>query len=413
MAALLGALNKDGLSQLTYEGLMAKVLAGIPGHKGKRKGELIQHPQCEGRNKQRAVFDGRALGWNRRLVPIALLSKERVRIETGAIHGVALGSEFGVWPEKNATIDPPRGRLVATEVFSVYSFVKAEAGFAPQHGWYAGVSWWANAGDPCYLAFREETAQDECQRVLAERLQLASSGQSRDGIEVAGVLGKPAVPLISVRDRVMKVERTDPYTGAVDVELPCPGPKEGLELLNRILRFELHLARTNPANPLLRTLEFSIVRVDAGGTPVSQNLFDELHRAFLPNDDANYHFIVTNKGSNPLWVFVYYFDPATYTVAEFYAPPSNTMEPPLKPNNKLIIGNENSGVHPFSFIMKEGLEEDSGFAKIFVSETYTDLAMLEEQDEFIYVDPRRTRAGTALSKHGVWDSMVTTITVRR
>lgn len=71
-SALLDALRNSDLPRLSYAGLMADV------------GRLhYQTPQCEGRNRDRIIFDGKALGIDKKLVSVRRHGQHGLRVEAG------------------------------------------------------------------------------------------------------------------------------------------------------------------------------------------------------------------------------------------------------------------------------------------------------------------------------------------
>ncbi|KDQ49942.1 hypothetical protein JAAARDRAFT_211961 [Jaapia argillacea MUCL 33604] len=93
-ATLLEALSGIELPRTSYMALIAKIDAITAARKG-----VVQIAQCEGNNKGSVLFDDKALGIERCLVPCSFEGPGVVEIETGEIHGVRKGTRFGVYPE--------------------------------------------------------------------------------------------------------------------------------------------------------------------------------------------------------------------------------------------------------------------------------------------------------------------------
>lgn len=75
-----------------------------------------------------------------------------------------------------------------------------------------------------------------------------------------------------------------------------------------------------------------------------------------------------------------------------YQPPSagnHTVDPPLKANQTLIIGNGSQGLAPFVVGVRRPRTLETGYLKLFISSTYVDLSHVERRSPF---NPSTTRA---------------------
>lgn len=98
---------------------------------------------------------------------------------------------------------------------------------------------------------------------------------------------------------------------------------------------------------------------------------------------------------------------------DLYVPPSSTMHPPLRRHSDLTLGYGSTVVSPFSFTLKEHETRDTGFLKLFISDQYADLSMMEQNIAFDLVEPETTRGGSLPQGNGRWDTILTIINVSR
>lgn len=411
-SALIATLSAAHLPRLTYAILTASLDIQ----------PRIQHPQCEGRHKHRALFNGRAFGANRRLVPLGTPipepggneQKPILRVEAGAMHGVVPGTVFAVYPHKFCVGEAPHARVVARDVHAVWSSVVPLGLDEAAPGAYAGVLLWANDRDPVSIAIG---GANESKRLMND---IVKQGRE-EGLEVAveevsgeEVQGERRVVLIvSLKEHEITVERRDLEIPAPRVSWPIRLPGDALAALNRVARFEMHLRRHNPARPLGDSVTMRFCRLGAGR---ANPLGSDGHLR-IEDDDAEYVILLENHSTRDLWVSLHYFDPAEYSVHCMYAPPSATMRAPLRAGQKLALGEGSSGVEPFQFVLRENEKEDSGWVKAWLSDEYADLAMMEELEgeagemDFDADSATGTRAAGASSVGGVWDTLTAVVTI--
>jgi hypothetical protein len=79
-------------------------------------------------------------------------------------------------------------------------------------------------------------------------------------------------------------------------------------------------------------------------------------------DDALYALVLKNHTQYPLYPYVLFFDPATYTVQIFYEPPSH--EAPLQPGQQLQLGRSVECMAAIFFTLDENNRKDTGFLKV-------------------------------------------------
>ncbi|KZT70649.1 hypothetical protein DAEQUDRAFT_810529 [Daedalea quercina L-15889] len=93
-------------------------------------------------------------------------------------------------------------------------------------------------------------------------------------------------------------------------------------------------------------------------------------------DTAPYYGLtVVNRSRFDLFVHAFYFDPRDFSITEWYHPP-NVAIAPLSRDGKLEIGYGADAHETLQFSFGEGVREETGFLKIFVSNVYVDLSGL-------------------------------------
>ena len=72
-----------------------------------------------------------------------------------------------------------------------------------------------------------------------------------------------------------------------------------------------------------------------------------------------------------------------------YHPPAEIMAAPLPARHKanrlseLKVGYEKADVEAFQFTLADGIPSDVGFLRLFVSTTYVDMSVLEQESPFL------------------------------
>ncbi|KJA22184.1 hypothetical protein HYPSUDRAFT_669447 [Hypholoma sublateritium FD-334 SS-4] len=100
---------------------------------------------------------------------------------------------------------------------------------------------------------------------------------------------------------------------------------------------------------------------------------------------------VVNRTSYHVYPALFYFDNCDFSIQCLYQPPSagnNTVDPPLKANQTLIIGNGSQGLAPFVVGVRRPRTLETGYLKLFISSTYVDLSDIPHRSLF---NPSTTR----------------------
>lgn len=280
-SALLTMLRKSNLPRTTYANIMSKI---GPLHAYDSDGvRQPQNPQCEGRHSRRILFEGKALGVDKRLIPMTKDSAHagRWHLEAGGIHGIMEGAEFIIRSSQlhSALV---LGRMKAIEVHALECVVSGDEGFSPIEGSHAMVSFWAN--EPYNLALRPPTSEDDeaasRHAHVAGKLEAFGTNdpckhEQRDEISDMHILrtdADNAQIIVEVKDDMVEVERRDPL-----ISENCPESvrldqlsSDGLdewEMVNLAVRFNFHLYRENPKRPYADKISMELHRVDKDAPP--------------------------------------------------------------------------------------------------------------------------------------------------
>ncbi|KAJ7899316.1 caspase domain-containing protein [Mycena leptocephala] len=108
-----------------------------------------------------------------------------------------------------------------------------------------------------------------------------------------------------------------------------------------------------------------------------------------------YGFTIRNTSDKDLFPYLFYFDPETYTVQNWYSPAAAGVEPPLRSVGMVTIGMGSE--RAFDFTLSPGELSSCGFLKLFVTSEYIDLGWI--QQELSPLDPRFVGTGRFRTSH--------------
>ncbi|KZT24898.1 hypothetical protein NEOLEDRAFT_401837 [Neolentinus lepideus HHB14362 ss-1] len=441
---LLQLLSSHSLPTMTYASLMAKVekmkvkrTSEEPGDEKDENGEPVmvhtswwctQTPQCEGRLKDRLLFDGKCLGADRRLV--RLRDKNgRVKVKAGDIHGVTPGTQFLIQKGNLFSSAPDiLSKAVATEVEAVASYVELSS---PLKGGTAVKDCFAriiHRLEPPYgLAFTSPTCSTRQDIVQAGLQALTEEDSEELDVPLVHSSSEEERLLVTIHEDKMELVRNwplliDNYHGSVPMTILSLNSNPGergvydLQRICALARFDFYLHHENPAHPYRGRVSAKLYKVRPGRPDRSRNLA-EGGVAHLQNDNSTEYALHLENTGGPLYLAVYYFDPSNHAIQEIYkAPAHNPSMGPLK--KSLMIG-EGPLESPISFFLGEGEDEDTGFVKIFLSERYAEMKMIEQDDDFTPMpsgeskEQNRHTDAEDYRKPGNWDSITLCIKVHR
>ncbi|KAF7374429.1 hypothetical protein MSAN_00327000 [Mycena sanguinolenta] len=110
--------------------------------------------------------------------------------------------------------------------------------------------------------------------------------------------------------------------------------------------------------------------------PQHRNLIRDGKVRLVSDRGAKYGFIICNGSPDKLFPHLFYLDPETYTIAQWYSP-ACARSPPLSDGGMVTVGMGSD--HPFQFELSPGELSNSGFFKLFVTDGYIDLGWIKQQ----------------------------------
>ena len=275
-----------------------------------------QRPQCEGRNKNRRLFGLSVQEKSEKMFKV-VKREGKCQVEAGSIQGVVIGTEFSVGGVT----------LVATEVEGSSCIVKPK---------------------PDDKSFEVPSgAKAEVIRWNAPRLRVHYYPGSGTMCHTVGPNEPADVAIFHGSEDTLMLERKDPIvpryaTPIIEIK------KERIEdILDGVAHFNFHLFRRNESKPLKQEVTVKLHRLQKKEDipqavqiarppvyiPTGDDLFttttstesttDDLKEAVIHDMDAYYGLTVENHSDVDLFPYVFYFDPAEYSV--------QVNTPPLSP----------------------------------------------------------------------------------
>ncbi|KAI0946425.1 hypothetical protein AcW1_009891 [Taiwanofungus camphoratus] len=409
--ALVKTLRSCDLGQITYDRLM-ELLPVLP----------YQHPQCEGINKHRILFNGSILKDSAKTFKVVKRGDD-CYVQAGSIHGVIVGTEFKVQPPTNdfrTCSSAMEVILVAIHVDALRCNVKRLPEGIPfdiPDGTRAVVSKWnmhqlkVHFQLPKGNLFTTVSAHERCD------VSVIDNGP--DGLQL-----RRLDPLISRHANLL-----------VDVK-----QQERIsDILDAVAHFNYHLYRLNKSAPLKNKFTVRLHRLQreswntyrpiynptgddllaADSEPVvcdANTLYDvkEVKEAVIYDLESYYGLTLENYSDYDLFPYVFYFDPSDYSIQPWYLPPSETMSAPLPrlqadgQPSKFPVGYGASGTDSILFSLPPGATSDSGFLKVFVSTKYVSMDGIKQLSPIN--DPSRQAIPTVFPFDELWDAWVIVLT---
>jgi hypothetical protein len=387
-----------------------------------------QHPQCSGKYRHRALFGGVV---NHPTLFELSSCGGKYSTNAGEIQGVVQGTKFAIHTFSNIT-SIEIGILEADFVLPHSCSLRRPDFYIPP-------------GAKALMLNRRQGAN--ILKVVV--VPTGDEVQSMEGVfSLADACDNPDLIVHRISDNKLQFERMDllmsKYISVLDnisADLVLSDVLEGVS------HFNFHLSRCNIENPLkqavnvvLRRLtqinpeeileEAIFVPADAGMplAPDRENIVFISNEATAFNDNHVYYGLtLKNNTSRPLFPYLLNFDPSDYSIQvrslclhgvttcnadhipqSWYHPPAKTMVAPLPARRKdgsgpseLPVCYGEAGVSAFEFELADGQTSDITFLKLFVSNVYVDMTVLEQSSPFF---TGRGGKVVATSSKDVWDT---------
>ncbi|KAF7366605.1 hypothetical protein MSAN_00918300 [Mycena sanguinolenta] len=380
---------------ITYTELIER-LPDLPG---------AQYPQCDGDNRGRIMFNGRAPKKSKLLYQVAVTPKAGIpTLQAGEAQGITKNAIVSIFMSSDTTV--PIGRLQVAKARACSSQLQKIPGDSSFHIPPSAWATLAKAGDGADIS-------------VAIVHEMKEQRPDKRNIST--------VPLESPYELALTAENGEAIFEIGDQEcckagltrIPHTVPLNDTDGLYTVLTFAadffFHLRRSNN-NALARRLELEAYTLEEKDLdkdlnnlldgpvlmPSSDNLSTKDKKLFVEvsdDVDTEYGFKLVSHSEHNLYVWAFMFDMSSLSIRCIYRPPSAKMKPNTMHRNKhagaavaadasllahreLTIGYGSGGGRPQSFGLKDDSMVDVSYLKLFVTIQYVDLSYLEQDSPF-------------------------------
>ncbi|KAJ7905991.1 caspase domain-containing protein [Mycena leptocephala] len=349
---LVSLLQQIPLKSATFAELLNLIPKNWPGQK----------PYCGGARSNRLIFDGNYPAAGRCSVLLTpqksprfkgASSSQFFRVEMGTVEGVVPGTEFSAYDQKSNYLCTFTAQSVRVgETILVW---KPEKDQPP-----VDIPPWSRA----VRAIPDDRHRAPANFVPAPSLEEAHIVVRSDDDEIV----------------------IEPRTSTVLAGLPKPGfalgdPAHLHHAIDGVAHFSYFLDCANETDRLDGVeLEMHRLRGEYPCcTPDLQvgDMIKDGEVRLTSEVGAKYGFTIRNMSDEDLFPYLFYFDPETYTIQNWYSPAGAGVEPPLPSGATVTIGMGSE--RAFDFTLLPGEESSCGFLKLFVTSEYIDLGWIQQE----------------------------------
>ncbi|KAF7365683.1 hypothetical protein MVEN_00442000 [Mycena venus] len=416
---LISLLRWAPIEHFTYEELMRQMPQWVD-----------QTPHYGGNGTDTLIFQGNYPKTNQRsvlLIPPApdpeVVPKPKpdssmlFRVNMGTLEGVVHGTEFSAHDMDNNFLC----KFVAESVLVDHSILVSNA-MVPiliPRGSRAVVSNWRNKAmilrvyipaDFPYTDLLFPSSQ-------AVRLPRFVEAPSLEGAHIALRIDQTSdeVVITSRTPTMLKVqgERRFPLEGK---------PAHLRDALDGVAHFNFFLDRANAEDPIQGfALEMHRLmgeyphRVPDTSVGMNGNMVEDGTVRFVSEEGAKYGFTIRNDSPVNLFPYLFYFDPETFTIQQWYVPAAESRytRAPLQSGERgLEIGMGSD--HAFEFKLEPGQVMSSGFLKLFVTREFVDLKWINQRISpfsLKFLGVPSTAEEDKFDKTPTWDALTVTVTM--
>ncbi|KAJ7138008.1 caspase domain-containing protein [Mycena epipterygia] len=346
-----------------------------------------QNPQCEGANIDRFVFDFERRAHDPMAHAFTTRGDGKFEVDTGSMYGVVAGTQF-VFEGDAGGGREPQLVLVAVSVnlgsSILFPTVPLKQDFVFPEGTRLVVSdWKSDAAMMKVYVHASESPQLGISDISVQRM--------RPKVHLVESLDNADLAVRRTSEETFSITRLDPKLsryGMPDVELLNVPVQDLPYELDAVAQFNYFLGRHNANDPLGNEVKLEMYTLSGEhGTLLPHldvgNLLVDNEARFCLDPKAKYGFAICNYSQYDLFPYLFYFDPATYSIDGWFLPQSPNMLPPLgvkcSPEpTRITVGYGAGGGYPFRFTIPEGMTFHTGFLKLFVSTKYLDLKRIEQ-----------------------------------
>ncbi|KZV93491.1 hypothetical protein EXIGLDRAFT_43125 [Exidia glandulosa HHB12029] len=412
--ALLTLLRDENVRNVTYRAAIEQ-LPDLP----------RQHPQCEGKNSARALFDGKAPGRSWVLYPIKVTDtagqNKTITLGGGQVHGITEGAEFDVFATRDFNAQP-LCRVIATVTHACSAELAPVPGSVeediPQPAW----ALQATVGKRADLVVALSPA-----RAFLHVLKIAAEMDQRPNKRTIRFVEPDVTHELELQisdDRVVFIVADKLSTDAGLSQLPDTVSVNDAPAIYAVIEaaadFFFHLRRSNPAAPLAQKVILEAFelqdRYDAkqgafSVTPSSTNLIEGgLIQLEITEEEPMYGFKLVSGWSRDLYVWVFMFDVSDLGVETLYKPNLSKThpDPSLPARGSLTLGYGSGGIEPRVFFLSEGTNVDVAYLKVYVTSEPVDLSHIAQKSPF---EPglKRKMKEKKVAQLPVWDTILVAV----
>ncbi|KAF7356196.1 Metacaspase-7 [Mycena venus] len=410
---LVSLLRWAPIESITYEELMRR----MPQWYG-------QTPHCGGSGVDGLIFKGNYPKTGRRSVPLMLPQSQigvgadssmLFRVEMGTLEGVLPGTEFSAYTKENNFLC----KFVAQSVLVDHSIlVSKDVTPVSIPRWSrVMVSDWKNNAMILHVHIPADFPYTDVlfppsHPVSPPRFVQAPS------LEEAHIV----VRIDQASEEVVVTSRTPTMLKVqAETRFPLEGePARLRDALDGVAHFNFFLDRGNAEDPIEGfALEMHRLvgehphRVPDTRVGENGNMVKDGAVQFVSEEGAKYGFTIRNDSSMNLFPYLFYFDPETFTIQQWYSPEGRYALAPLRSGErdvKIGMGSERA----FEFMLEPGQVSSSGFLKLFVTREFVDLKWINQAISPFSLKfrgaPRDAGEGYKFDKM-TWDALTVTLTM--
>ncbi|KAI0313035.1 hypothetical protein OF83DRAFT_1176058 [Amylostereum chailletii] len=412
-SALLTLLRKDRVDRLTYEDVIMR-LPDLPS----------QHPQCEGVNMGRILFNAKAPTPGRVLYEVNPREGHAGEfvLSAGEAHGVTDDAVFDVYEDKSLT-SPLLATLIASESQAITTVMKPDP---PSNVFTLSKPAWAlqtrvGRGEDIRISLPLDSRfLDVFTRVKDE---MKKKRANKRGIRLVKETEQPDLTVVLAQDatHVVFVVMEEKCVELGLTVMPFRvrlGQANIYPILASAADFYWHLHRRSKRNGVLASkVSFECTKLKASGQfneitreppmiPDGENLNIADVIKVVADDTTDYGFKITNNFHCPLFVSLFYFDVSDLSITPYYQPTGvakTNPDPTIPAHESLTIGYGTGGARPLNFFLRAEQKVDVGFLKLFISTEHVDLGHIAQDSPF---EDGRANAIREKPRVSVWDTML-------
>jgi hypothetical protein len=344
-----------------------------------------QNPQCEGMNRDRVIFQNTAV--DRRSFAVRAIHGRPgfCEVQVGDVYGIQPGTIFELRQLSPFTSHQTVvGSATAIEISPGTTIARVTDNVTIH---YQGVlAYVTNIPNRLRFTVTNDHPQSRPAIALFSLLTEQLQAMSRDTASLCTQVSteKEAELIFRVQPTRVELDRRDvqmsylrtsrPYVNAVDVGTLFP------DVMSWIARFNSYIQRESPFRPFHDEVDIRLHRLQKPANvptedededhqqeymvPGDEILFENQEALVALNEATIYCLVLHNYSKQPLFPYVFFFDPVTYGIELFYAP-INPHEAPLKPGGELQLGRSSESMTAISFYMNEpGQSIDTAILKV-------------------------------------------------